>query len=117
MGKFADALGIWELKIGKVDFELKPKMGDNRRFRRIMMNDKFKKDNAGRMEQFEDFFVELVKRDYPEEDEIETKLFVEFNSQVLFEETMVKFRWSTRKELDQSKEDSIKDLKKSMLDA
>ena len=112
MGKYGEALGIWHLEVGGADLDLKPVKGDNRKFRRILMNETYKKDKAGMMEAFEDFMIEIIKRDNPNDDPNDIAQYVEFNSQSLFEEVMVKFRWTTREELNKSKQETLKDLKK-----
>lgn len=108
--KFGEAIGIWHITLGGSDLELKPAMGDNRKFRKILMENQ--KNKVGLMDKFEDFMVELIKRDYPEDDENQIKMFVEFNSQGLFEEVMIKFRWTTKDDLEQSKKEALKDLGK-----
>ena len=117
MSKYGDALGVWEIRIGGSELDIRPRMGDNRVFRSIMMNPKFKDDPAGRLDAFEDWFSGLLKREVPPRDkfeEEEQRAFIEFNSMALFEETLVKFRWTTRDELERSKKDSLGDLKKSI---
>jgi len=110
--KFGEALGIWHLTVGGANFELRPKMGDNRKFRRLLMNEEYKKDKAGMMEKFEDYLFELIKRDHPQDDEAKIKEYIEFNTTELFEQTLVKFRWTSQAELDKAKKETLVDLKK-----
>jgi len=115
MSRYAEAIGIWELKVGGLDFDLKPQKGDNRRFRKILMDDSAKKDKSLLFDRFEDFMVELICRDYPcadEKEKEELKQFVEMNVNTLFEETMVTFRWSTKEQMEKAKKEALGDTKK-----
>lgn len=117
MGKYGEALGVWELRIGGASVDLRPRMGDNRSFRNVMMNPRFKDEPAARLDAFEDWFLALLQRDCPPKDDRERdeqRWFVELNAMQLFEETMIKFRWTTREEMEKSKSESLRDLKKSI---
>lgn len=111
--KFAMSLGVWELpRFADYKYDIKPRLGDNRAFRRIMMNQKTMNNNLARMEEFDKWFITLIARDYPADPVERIEEFVEFASTELFEDTMVKFRWTTKEKLEESRRDSLKDLKK-----
>lgn len=115
--KFGEAIGLWQIDIDGVNLDLKPKMGDNRKFRKIIMNENYKKDRGAMFDKFEEFMLGMIRRDYPpatDEDKNLQDEFVEFNVNKLFEEVMVKFRWTTRDELEKSKKETVSDLKKSI---
>ena len=118
--KFAEAIGVWQLDIEGVKLDLKPKMGDNRKFRKIIMNENYKKDRGAMFDKFEEFMLGIIRRDYPpttDEDKALQDEFVEFNVNKLFEEVMVKFRWTTKEEMEKSKKEALGDLKKSIGEA
>ena len=114
MSKFANAIGVWDLKLGTVELDLKPKMGDVKLFRNILVNDKVRKDKQLLFDKFADFMYNLILKDYPEEDKEEMKEWIEVNLNKLFEEAMIAFRWSSREDMEKSKTESIEDLKKQM---
>lgn len=114
MGKFANSIGIWDLKIGKVEVDLKPEMNDVRTFRNILVKDEHRKEKSMLFDKFAEFMLELIRRNEKEEPVEEVKEFIEININKIFEEAMVTFKWTTREELKQQKKETIKELKKSM---
>jgi len=108
--RYGEAIGIWSLKIGDADLELKPKLGDNRKFMRLMMDNS--KDKGTLMDKFFEFMVSLIHRDYPEDPIEKINEYVEFNINSLFEEIMIKFRWTTRDAMEAARKESLNDLKK-----
>ena len=115
MSKLGESVGVWNIKVSGADINVMPRVGDNRKFRRVVMNDQNKKDKAGMFEKFEDMLVAMIVRDNPADPdlkEIKVREYVEFNSNELFEETMVKFKWSTKEELEKSRKEALGDLKK-----
>jgi len=115
MGKYGEALGIWNLTVGGADLHLKPKKGDNLRLLKILMSEDNKKDKSLLLERFAKWLTDLIKRDEPPADEnelLELEEYVEFNLNELFEETMVKFRWTTREQLEKFKQEAPDFLKK-----
>ena len=88
------------------------------------MDEKTKNDKSAKYDKFEDFMVELLMREHtynsPEEEKElreDLSVFVEFNVEKLFEETMVAFRWTTKDELDKAKKDVSKETKKETAEA
>jgi hypothetical protein len=114
MGKFSGALGVLEIKKDDYNFELKPVMGDVRRFRNIMMEGASNKDKNRLYDKMADYIVNLIHKHYNEENIEEIKEFVELYLNPLFEEFMVSFKWTTREELEKSKKESLSDLKKKI---
>lgn len=110
MGKFANAIGIFDLKVGEVQLNMKPTMKDVKKFRSILSNEKNRKDREGMFDKFSDFMFELIEREDPDEDKNELREFVEVNLNVLLEETMITFKWTTKEKLEETKEDELKKL-------
>ena len=108
--KFGEALGIWHIDVGGADLDLKPKMGDARRFRNIMMG--HSKDKDKMFEAFEQYMIELIARDYPEDAKERIAEFVEVNLLQLFTQIMIRFRWSSEEEIENAKKESEQELKK-----
>lgn len=110
MGKYGEALGIWELRIGGGKFDLKPKLGDNRKLMNLMSESKKKKDEGWMMAQMGEFVKELITRDYPPLDDTEKEeldMYIEFNITQLIEELMIAFRWTTREKLKEVTSEGI----------
>jgi len=110
--KYEKAIGIMSIDVGGVIHNLHPKMGDNRKFRRILMNEQYKKDKIGMMEKFEEFMYDLIKRDYQEEKDDDIKMFIEYNCEKLFEKLLIAFNYTTEEELEKAKKESLGDIKK-----
>lgn len=115
MGRFANAIGIWELKVGPQEFELKPKMKDVRSFRKILTNDENRKDKDKLFDKFAEFMFSMLNESFADEDtEEDKKDWIEININPLLERTMVAFHWTTDEEIEKSKKESIQELKKEM---
>lgn len=110
--KFGESIGIMHITTGGADLDLHPKMQDNRAFRRIMLDKENKENKAQMFEKFEDFMIELIKRDYPQDNTERIAEYVNLNCMALFEEVLVAFRWTTREELEKSKKESTQEIKK-----
>lgn len=110
MSKFASALGIWVSNLQGFEFELKPTFKDVRKFRKLMMANT--KDKNKLFDEFASFMIELITRHYPEEENVLVEENVELYINTLFEDAMIQFKWTTKEELDKSKKDSTKELKK-----
>ena len=115
MGRYGEALGLWELRVGGFDKDLKPIKGDNLKLTRLMAESKRKNDEAWMMIQVGEFMKEIIIRDHPprnEEEKNELDMFIEFNLMELMKELLVTFRWTTREDLNKLGSD---ELKKAML--
>lgn len=116
--KFGKSIGIWHITVGGGNLELKPKLGDNRKFMKLMMSSGSNKDKSVLMDQFSKFMEDLIQRDYPpvdEEDTLNLKMYVEYNVMQLFSEIMVAFRWTTREEMEKQKKDDLSTLQKKLI--
>ena len=114
MGKFANSLGVWDLDLGGVSFELKPTFKEVRKFRKIMVDEKNKTDKNFLFDSFADYMFELIKQFNPTEPDDDIKEYVEVNINPLFEETMIKYRWSTKEDMDKAKAETVAGAKKLM---
>lgn len=103
MGKFASAIGVMELKAGKLTFELKPRMGDNKKMRAIMIA--HKNDTVTLMDRFDDFMFELIKREYPEEPDNDIKTMIDMHSISFFEQVLMAFGWANEEDIKKAKKD------------
>lgn len=112
MGKYGEALGIWNLKIGGANLKLKPRKGDNLELMEIMK--KNKNDESNFFKDINNFLIKIIERDVPpasDEEKDELYTFVEFNLMELFKEMMIAFRWATPESI---KEMEKQDLKKAI---
>jgi hypothetical protein len=114
MGKFSNAIGIWDFKIGNEELELKPTMGDVKLFRNILLNDTNRKEKMLLYDKFSDFMYGMIKKQYAEESDVEVREWVEININSLFEEATVAFKWTDKEQLNKSKKEVVDELKKSM---
>ena len=108
MGRYGDSIGIWHLTVSGADLHLKPVKGDNYRLLNILSDNK--NDAAKKMERVGSFLLELIRREYPDDDAEEQELYVEQNIIELLKETMVAFKFTTREQLTKL-EESGGDLK------
>lgn len=103
MGKYGEALGIWEIKTGGADLKVKPRKGDNLELMNIF---KKNKDNTdGFFNDIFSFLTKLIERDVPpqnEEEKEELSTFVEYNLIELLKEMMIKFRWATPEDIERA---------------
>jgi len=101
MGKYGESIGIWNLKVGGANLDLKPKKGDNYHLMKIVNDNK--KDESRFFNQMGEFVKDIIKRNYPPEtpgEEEELDLYIEFNIAGLVQETMIAFRWTTKEKMD-----------------
>ena len=112
MGKYGEALGFWELRIGGANLNLKPKKGDNLKLLYIMAEAKKRNDESWMFEQMVEFLKVIISRDYPpqnEEEELELDQYLELNMVELVKETLVSFRWTTKDTINKISEQEKKD--------
>jgi hypothetical protein len=112
MSKYGESLGIWELKIGGADLKIIPTADDLLNFRNMMMDNTTKGDTKKRLELFEKFIFNIIKRDVPpvdEKEENELMMYVRLNINDLFDETMIAFKWLKREDLEEQK-NKLKDI-------
>jgi hypothetical protein len=112
MSKYGESLGIWELKIGGVDLKIIPTADDLLNFRNMMMDNTTKGDTKKRLDLFDKFIFDIIKRDVPpvdEKEENELKMYVRLNINDLFDETMITFKWLKREDLEEQK-NKLKDI-------
>ena len=121
--RFAKAIGVWEIDLCKPKLELKPTMRDVKEFRNILINEKTRKNRALLFDNFGDFIFNLINAQYPTECQLkdengdnEVRTWVELYLSPLLEEAMVAFKWATKEELEKTKKESVKELKKVMSD-
>jgi len=110
MSKFANAIGIWDLKINGIDIELKPKTKHIKQLRDIIFNNI--KDKSKLFSSFEDLMVDLIASHYPDEPRSDIIDVVALNIMSLFEEAMVQFKFSTKEDMLKAKQQSSSDIKK-----
>lgn len=122
MSRFANSIGIFDVKIGEVELNMKPEMKDIRNFRDIMTDPTIKTDKKKAYNKFSDFMFELIERNEPEEvdveennkQKVELREFVEININGLFDECSIAFKWTTREQLEKTKNMDAEKLKKLM---
>jgi len=113
IGKFSNAIGQWEVNEGGISFELVPTMGDVKRLRNIVLNDKIRKDKPLMMDKFADFMHGLIVEKYPEEDKQEIREWVEVNCMNLMTSAMVAFKFTSEEDLEKSKRSAEEEIKKA----
>lgn len=113
MGKYGEALGVWELRVGGFTRDLIPKKGDNLKLSRLMSESKKRNDNSWMMEQMGEFVKELIIRDHPplnDAEKEELDIYIEFNVMDLIKELLIAFRWTTREKWDSSEKEALKKI-------
>ena len=120
LDRYGEALGFWTLPIeqkGDDPLKLKLQIGDGTKLRDIVMDDRNKKDKPFLFNQFSAFMLDIIKRDYPQSEEKRIKGYIEMNQILLFDEAQIAFRYTTREDMEKTKRDTIKDLKKSLVES
>lgn len=107
MNRYAQALGVMEFTVDGLDFNIRPKKGDNLRL--LDIQNKAGKDTARLMKDFVPFMTELIVReeDLAKEDRADLEVFVEANVMEFFKEIMIGFRWTTREAMEQAEQKQL----------
>jgi len=112
--KYAEALGVWEHKLGEVEHKLKPKMGDNYKLSKILNAGRKEKDISGMLEKLGEFYYDMVCLNYTEmseEEKTDLKLWVEMNAMQIMKDIMIAFKWTTKEDMDKLEDgDAVKKL-------
>ncbi len=111
MGRYGQSSGLFTLDVGGYNKEIKFKVGDGRKFIKIIS--KAGDDKSKLFDEFSDYIYEVIKtNDTPqtkEEDE-ELKLYIDGNLLELLNEAMVAFRLTTREDIAKQKLEQKKKL-------
>lgn len=119
MSKYSEALGSWIHKIGNIEHRLTPKMGDNERLSNLMAEYGKRKDQAVMFKSINQFYFDLVCRNYPmllEEEKDELKTWIEMNQVTIFTDLLVAYHWTSKEDLEKAKQQSG-DLIKNLIGA
>jgi len=95
MGKYQQALGLWTLKVtDEINFDLKPKKGDNLKLLRMIQDSQKTQDNVKLLDEVKRFVLGMIERDHPQEqedkDELET--LIELNITTVLQNVLVGFK-------------------------
>lgn len=112
--KLGEGLGIWYLEIGGADLELKPAMKHTRSFRNNVLMAGNIKNRTEKFDNFEEWMKDLICEQHPNLDQEKVFEYVSLNCNELFEETMLKLRWTTKEDLSKAKKKTEDDIKKFM---
>lgn len=116
MSRYGKAIGIWELKVGDADLELKPKMNDNKKLRHIFVSKTFK-DMEAKLAAFEEWLYNLIVIAYPpvDDEEIEElKEQINFHAINLFMKAATDFKYLEEKDIKELKSGMNEELKKEI---
>ena len=116
MSRYGKAISKWEITIGEADLVLHPNMNDNDNFRNAIMGNE-RATNMSRIKSFEKWLFQLVKHEYPpenEEEESDLREQINFNAIKLFEKTMIDFKYSTEEEIKKANSEELSQLKKEI---
>lgn len=111
MSKYGEALGVWDLTVGRTKeqgpLQLHPTHKDNRKLLAIVTDEKIKNNQALLLEKIELFVKELISKEYPpvndaEKEELES--YVGSNIIELMTETLIAFKLAKREDLEREKE-------------
>ena len=109
--RYGNIIGKMELKVGGFDKELTPKVGDGRKFMKLISKAEENKDLL--FDNFAGFMCELIARDHPPKDDAEKEqleMYVDMNLLPLLNEIMVNFGLTTREALEKSKKDMLQGI-------
>lgn len=97
-----------QLNVAGFDKELIPKVGDGRKFMKLIAKAETDKDLL--FDGFALFMVDMIARDYPPENDKERnelELFVDMNLMSLLNEVMIAFGLTTRGEVEKQKKEML----------
>lgn len=116
--KYGESLGVWDLMVGRSKddgpLELHPTHKDNRKFLKIVMDEKIKSNPALLLDKISDFLREFIGKEYPPENDGEKEELEEYiggNLLELMNETLIAFKLAKREDLDLQQSE----LKKGLL--
>lgn len=102
--RYAEALGIWEHKIGDIEHKIKPKKGDNYKLSKVMAKSRDKTSSlANVIEDIGKLYYEMVLRDYQgleDEEKRDLEVWVEMNAMQIMKDMLVAFKWATKEDMD-----------------
>jgi len=109
MSRYSQALAVAEFTVGDLDFEIRPKKGDNREL--LKLQSKYQEDQGKLMEKFIPFMVDLIARedDLAKEDRDDLETFVEQHMMEFFKEIMIAFNWTTREKMQEAESKQLSD--------
>ncbi len=110
MGKYSEALTIWEHKIGKIEHKLVPEEGDNLEFLRLKKVAQKNNDETILFKGVGDIYSKMVirsKPELPEQDKKELRVWIGQNLPLIVNDMMVAFKWTTKEELENLKNQVI----------
>lgn len=104
--KYAESIGNWEHKIGKITHVLVPQEDDNYEFLKI--KDKSQKAESGEIlhRGVGELYFKMVVRENPSmdgEEQASLKTWISVNINQIIEDFVVAMRWSTKEQLDSLK--------------
>lgn len=110
MGKYSEALSVWEHKIGKIEHRLIPEEEDNLEFLRLKKVAQKNDDERVLFKGVGDIYFKMVMRTYPqlsEEDQKELRRLIGQQLPKLVNEMIVAFGWATKEDLTNLKDKAI----------
>ncbi len=116
MSKYGESIGIWELRVGGANLDLKPKKGDNLELMGIV--NASKEDESSFFTKMYDFIHKMIARDYPPEspgENEELDIYIEYNLMELVKECMIAFRWAKRDALESITASAVDSVKSRIL--
>jgi len=112
MGKYGEAIGIWEIRIAGAEVDVTPQIDDSRALRNIMSE---MKDKKLKFTNIENLLKKIIKRDNPDDDDKDIEDFVVTNFYPLMEAMMVKFKLTTEEKVKQAEDETRAEIKNLVL--
>ncbi len=106
MGKYQEAIGIWEHTIGSITHKLVPEEDDNYKFLQAKDESQKKQNGAILHKRVGEIYLDMVTRVNPalsEEDNKELKNWIGVNINKITEDFLIAFRWTTPEKLEELK--------------
>ena len=111
MGKYAEAIGVWEHTIGKITNKLIPKKEDNLEFLRVKKVAMDRKDDTLIYSGIMDLYFKMVLRENPtmaEDEQKELREWIGVNIAIITTDLAIEFKWATQEQLDKLIEETKK---------
>jgi len=121
MSKFGTGLGIWEVKLGEVEYKLEPTMDDIFELRKGLSqatDRKAKKIDLGILDKTVfNIYEKLVLKADPNltlQDKKELKEYITINLTEITEDMMIALKQTTKEAMEKAKEEEIEEDKKKL---
>jgi hypothetical protein len=112
MGKYLEAIGIWEHRLGNIVHRFEPDMLDNEHLMRVMAEYSKTRSMTMLTTKFNEYYFNLVLKAYPElaeDDKEELRKWISINQMQILEDIQISHRLTKKEDLENAKKKLMSD--------